>query len=125
MKKFVLSFRAMVVVLSIALSSCTDDDKKEPECGCDGTTTLIIDKASAAYIGNGFFSIEQTNGGNGKYLLPVKACGEIDISWIVSIDSTTFNYTISGEVKKECTMDGTQPIIRPITPFRIKELAAK
>ena len=124
MKKFAIISQATLVALALTFSSCKDDDKK-PDCGCDGATARTIDKANAAYVGEGYFAVEQTNQGSEKYLLAVKACGTIDASWEVAKDSATFNYTISGDVKKQCSIDGVQPITAQTTSFQIKELIKK
>jgi hypothetical protein len=124
MMKMATYTHILILALVLTSLSCSKDDAT-PDCGCDGVTTMRIDKAKAAYLGNGYFAIEQINQGKEKYLLPVKACGEIDTKWNVAKDSTSTNYEISGEVKKECLRDGVQTLIIPITQFQITELVEK
>ncbi|SEJ15668.1 hypothetical protein SAMN05216327_106383 [Dyadobacter sp. SG02] len=124
MKKLAIISQATLVALALSFSSCKDDEKK-PDCGCDGTTELTIDKANAAYVGDGYFAIERTNEGNEKYLLAVKACGTVDASWEVAKDSATFNYTVSGDVKKQCKVDDVQPNTVQSISFQLKELIKK
>lgn len=124
MKKLAISFRVTLMALALFSTSCKDDEKK-PDCGCEGSTAMIIDKANAAYVGEGYFAIERTNEGKEKYLLAVKACGTVDASWEVAKDSATFNYTISGDLKKQCKTDDIQPNTVQTSSFQLKELIKK
>lgn len=85
---------------------------------------MTIDKANAAYVGNGYFAIERTNEAKEKYLLAVKTCGTVDASWEAAKDSVTYNYTISGDVKKQCKID-VQPITVQTSSILLKVLIKK
>ncbi|ACT91982.1 hypothetical protein [Dyadobacter fermentans] len=124
MKKILSIQNALIALPLLFVLACSDDEKK-PDCGCDGATALVVRNANAAYVGNGYFSVEQTNQGNEKYRMVIQVCGEPDASWAVSADSVQLNYTISGDLKKNCMMDGIQPITAQPGPFRLKELTRK
>lgn len=89
-----------VLLFFFALSCAKEDDE---DCGCDGSTFRTLENIPARYAGNGTFSVPDTMVG----IIAVYAC-DVDTAWEISKDSTnTWNYTISGDLKKVCL--GTHP----------------
>jgi hypothetical protein len=83
-----------LIVLIFLVSSCSKDDE---HCGCDGPTYRTLENAQARYTGDGTFAVSDSVEG----YIYVSAC-DIDKAWEVSRDEKTWNYTISGNVKKRC-----------------------
>jgi hypothetical protein len=82
------------IVLFFLVSSCSNDDE---DCGCDGPTYRTLEKVQARYTGDGTFAASDSIDG----YIYVSAC-DLDNAWEVSKDEKTWNYTISGNVKKRC-----------------------
>ncbi|RAI74584.1 hypothetical protein HMF3257_10425 [Spirosoma telluris] len=61
-----------------------------------------IENLQARYIGDGTFVVPDTMAGS----IRVNAC-DVDTAWEISKDERTWNYIISGNVKKRCL--GTHP----------------
>ncbi|WP_221392169.1 hypothetical protein [Dyadobacter sp. NIV53] len=76
-------------------SSCSKE--RDEDCGCDGSTNLTIENQQARYSGNGSFVVPDKNVG----FMQVSAC-DADSDWEVSKDGKTWNYTMSGNVKRRC-----------------------
>jgi hypothetical protein len=87
--------------LFVFSSSCKKD-KIDMDCGCDGSTILNIENLEARHTGNGYFAINKvdTNGG----LTYGWAC-DVDSTWETNTDQTSWNYTISGNLKKRCPVN--------------------
>ena len=83
------------ILLFLFTSSCSKEEDKD--CGCNGSTNRTIENLQARYIGNGSFVVKDTNGD----FLNVLAC-DMDSVWKESKDDKTWNYTISGNIKKTC-----------------------
>ncbi|MCF0068828.1 hypothetical protein LZD49_00005 [Dyadobacter sp. CY261] len=82
------------ILLLCFLSSCSKD---EQDCGCDGSTRRIFENVQARYVGEGMFVVPDTMAG----FLRLYPC-DVDTTWEVSEDRNTWNYTISGNLKKYC-----------------------
>ena len=84
------------ILLFLFTSSCTEE-KVDADCGCDGLTNRTIENLQARYTGNGSFVVKDTIGD----FLYVSAC-DVDSGWEVNNNGKTWNYTLSGYVKKRC-----------------------
>lgn len=82
------------VLLFLLVSSCSKDKE---DCGCEGSTRRVLENTQARYIGEGTFIVPDFTNESMK----VKAC-DINPSWIVSKDSSDWNYTIWGNLKARC-----------------------
>jgi len=105
MKKLLLP--VILIGFSVALFSCKKDP--EPDCGCEGPTMLIIKNTRAVYEGGGLFTfthpitLNQTS---------AWAC-YVDSTWAKSENRNVPDYTINGNLKKECFFGPTLMIVFP------------
>lgn len=81
-------------ILLLSFASCSKDDQ---DCGCGGSTRRILENVQARYAGEGVFVIPDINSG----FTQVYPC-DVDTTWEISKDENTWNYTISGNLKKHC-----------------------
>ena len=88
--------KAFFLFLFIFASSCKKE-KVDTDCGCDGSTNRTIENLQARYTGDGSFIIADTNGD-----FPYVSACDINNEWEVSKDEKTWNYIISGNIKKRC-----------------------
>lgn len=84
-----------LILLFLFTSSCTKEI--DEDCGCDSSTYRTIENLQARYSGNGSFVVKDTNGD----FLYVSAC-DVDHIWEINKDEKTWNYNISGNVKRIC-----------------------
>lgn len=84
---FILPF-----LFTLSCSKGADED-----CGCDGSTRRILENLQARYTGDGAFVVPDTMAG----FIRVYAC-DVDTAWETSKDERIWNYTISGDLKKNC-----------------------
>lgn len=89
-----LKARFYITLLLLAVLSCSEDDE---DCGCDGSTRRVLENLKARYVGEGIFIVPDTLAG----YLKVYPC-DVDTDWEISKDENTWNYTISGNLKKNC-----------------------
>lgn len=94
--RFYCNTRLCVILLFLIANSCKKE-KASKDCGCDGSIYRTIENLQARYSGNGSFAIEDTN----ATFFYVSAC-TIDNTWEINQDEKTWNYTVSGNIKKRC-----------------------
>lgn len=82
------------ILISIFASSCS---KNGEDCGCDGSTRRVLENVKARYVGEGVFVVSDTIAG----FFNIYPC-DIDTTWEISKGENTWNYTISGDLKKYC-----------------------
>jgi ABC-type oligopeptide transport system substrate-binding subunit len=92
--RFMLSALLYCILLLPFASSCS---KNNQDCGCNGSTRRILENVQAQYTGEGVFVVPDINSG----FIQVYPC-EVDTTWEISKDENTWNYTISGDLKKHC-----------------------
>lgn len=92
--RFILKISFYGVLLLSFASSCSKDDQ---DCGCDGSTRRILENVQARYVGEGVLVVPDINSG----FIRVYPC-DVDTTWEVSKDENTWNYIISGHLKKHC-----------------------
>ena len=85
-----------LILMSIPVFSCKNE-KVDGDCGCNGSTYHTLENLQARYTGNSNFAISDSIDG----YIYVSAC-DMDNAWEVSNDDKTWNYIISGNVKKRC-----------------------
>lgn len=112
-------FRFLIIVLLINLTfSCAKKkNTPEPDCGCDGTTFASVENVKASYLGNGYFVMNQKDQyGNLTYGWACKT----DTTWQKSALPDSFNYTVSGNLKRVCPQPNDAYALRaPGGPFEI------
>ncbi|MCF2491479.1 hypothetical protein [Dyadobacter sp. CY347] len=101
---FILKTPFFFLLIFVFSSSC-QKEKIDTDCGCSGSTYLTIQNLQARHSGNGYFIINKidTNGS----LTYGWAC-DVDSTWKVSTDEKIWNYTISGNLKKRCSVKGQE-----------------
>lgn len=105
MKK--LQFSTLLIALSFVLFCCKDDP--QPDCGCDGPAVLVLKNIRAVHEGAGLFTfthpitLDKTS---------AWAC-DGDSLWAKSENRDVPDYTISGNLKKECSSWPTLTIVLP------------
>lgn len=105
MKKLLRS--AILMAFSVALFCCKKDP--EPDCGCAGPTMLIIKNTRAVHEGAGLFTFTHPITLN---KISAWAC-DADSLWAKSENSEIPDYTIAGNLKKECFFGPTSMIVFP------------
>ncbi|GGM91240.1 hypothetical protein GCM10010967_25360 [Dyadobacter beijingensis] len=100
----------LVAALGVAVSGCKKEDPN-PDCGCEGPTVKVIKNTRAVHEGGGLFSFEFTEPGTQRKLI-AWACNA-DTTWAKSANREVPDYTISGNLKKECFFGPTFIIIYP------------
>jgi hypothetical protein len=85
-----------LILMSISAFSCKKE-KVDEDCGCNGQTYRTLENLQARYTGDGTFAVADSIDG----YIYVSAC-DMDNAWEVSNDDKTWNYIISGNVKKRC-----------------------
>jgi len=85
-----------LILMSISAFSCKKE-KVDEDCGCNGQTYRTLENLQARYTGNGTFAVADSIDG----YIYVSAC-DMDNALEVSNDDKTWNYIISGNVKKRC-----------------------
>ena len=104
--RFIQKIPFYFVMLSIFAFACS---KISEDCGCDGSTSRILDNREARYIGDGTFAVPDSI----LSLISVRAC-DVDTAWEISKDENNWNYTISGNIKNTCL--GPNPELRLQAP---------
>ncbi|SDF40270.1 hypothetical protein SAMN04487996_110209 [Dyadobacter soli] len=100
---------SLVCIITLAaLFSCKKKDP-EPDCGCDGPTVLILKNTRASHEGAGIFTF--THPVNLAKITAI-ACSP-DSIWTKSASSDIPNYTIAGNLKKECFFGPTNMVVFP------------
>ncbi|SEJ61971.1 hypothetical protein SAMN05216327_11494 [Dyadobacter sp. SG02] len=105
MKKLFVLFA--VCATSIILS-CSKDDP-QPDCGCEGPTLLVLKNTRAVHESAGLFTFTHpiTLSKTSAW-----AC-DVDSLWAKSENNGIPDYTISGNLKKECFFGPTSMIVFP------------
>ncbi|MFD1143687.1 hypothetical protein ACFQ4C_21340 [Larkinella insperata] len=107
----------LIYLLSV-VSSCTPEKE---DCGCGGSTYRTLDNLPARYTGEGTFVVPDSAAG----FLSLSAC-DVDPAWEVSRDVASWNYTLSGQIKRTCL--GPNPELRlpsPGGPIQITSIKKK
>lgn len=91
-----------------ATISCSKKDP-HPDCGCDGPTVLVLKNTRAVHEGAGLFTFTHP-----VTLDKISAwtC-DADSLWAISKNRDIPDYTLSGNLKKECTVGQTLTIVFP------------
>jgi hypothetical protein len=105
MRPFSKDSFCLILLFSVAFSCTTEKE----DCGCSGAVYRTLEKLQARYTGEGTFVVTDSIGG----LLHLYVC-DVDPAWEVSKDTTSWNYTISGNVKRTCL--GPNPELRLPSP---------
>ncbi|PSL23549.1 hypothetical protein [Dyadobacter jiangsuensis] len=105
MKKLLTN--ASLTILSLALFCCEKDP--QPDCGCDGPAVLVLKNTRAVHEGAGLFTFTHPITLNKT---SAWAC-DADSLWAKSANSEVPDYTISGNLKKECFFGPTLMIVYP------------
>lgn len=94
-----------LILMPFLLTACKKDEDVE-DCDCAGSTFGIIENTPASYSANGVFLVKDPRIGMVSYY-------DCDRSrqWEVSKTDTTFNYTISGNLKRKCLGPNPELII--------------
>ena len=117
--RFIAKTSFFFLFLLVFSSSCRKE-KIETDCGCNGSTILLIENVQARHSGNGYFVINKTDT-NGS-LTYGWAC-DVDSTWEVSTDEKIWNYIISGNLKKKCpSSNGEYLLTAPGGPIQIKSI---
>lgn len=118
--RFIVKTPFFFLFLLVFSSSCKKE-KIDTDCGCDGSTYLIIENLQARHSGNGYFVINKTDK-NGS-LTYGWAC-DVDRTWEVSTDEKIWNYTISGNLKNRCpnSFNGEYVLMAPGGPIQITSI---
>ncbi|WP_221393861.1 hypothetical protein [Dyadobacter sp. NIV53] len=103
----------------ITALSCKDKDPNA-DCGCDGSTTKVVENVKGSYLGSNSFVIRISYDNNIFYETYVSACNISDTLKITT-DIKKPNYIISGNIKKECFTDLMTLTARP-SQFEIKSI---
>lgn len=105
MKKLLLL--ALLAATSAAIS-CSKEDL-QPDCGCKGPNVLILKNKRAVHEGAGLFTFTHPITLN---KISAWAC-DADSLWARSANREIPDYTISGNLKKECIVGQTLVIVYP------------
>lgn len=105
MKNLLLS--ALLIAFSAVLFCCKKDP--EPDCGCEGPNMLVIKNTRAVHEGAGLFTFTHPVTLNKT---SAWAC-DADSLWAKSENKDVPDYTISGNLKKECFFGPTIMIVFP------------
>lgn len=105
MKKLVL---LAVLAATFATISCSKKDP-QPDCGCDGPTMLVLKNTRAVHEGAGLFTFTHPITLN---KISAWTC-DADTLWAKSANTEIPDYTISGNLKKECIVGQTLMIVFP------------
>ncbi|MCE7071911.1 hypothetical protein LZG74_16450 [Dyadobacter sp. CY327] len=104
--RFIQKVSFYFTLLSIFAFACS---KKGEDCGCDGSTSRILENRKARYIGDGTFVVPDSI----SIFISVRAC-VVDTVWEISKNENNWNYTISGDIKNTCL--GPNPELRLRAP---------
>ncbi len=104
MKKLVLT----LLIVTSAAFSCSKKDP-QPDCGCDGPTVLVLKNTRAVHESAGLFTFTHPITLN---KISAWACNA-DSLWAKSANTEIPDYTISGNLKKECFFGPTLMIVHP------------
>jgi hypothetical protein len=98
--------KLLILCLAMAMSC---EKSPGPDCGCDGPNVLVLKNTRAVHEGAGLFTFRHplTDMETSAW-----AC-DGDSTWKKSANREIPDYTISGNLKKECTVGQTLMIIYP------------
>ena len=110
----------LVCLSLITALSCKDKDKDpNADCGCDGSTSKVVENVKGSYTGNNGFVLYISYESNTVSRAYVSACNIADTLKITP-DAQNPDYIISGNIKKGC-FQGESLILIP-SPFEIKSI---
>jgi len=114
--RFIVRAPFYFISMFVLASSCSKEG--EEDCGCNGSTYRTLENQRARYSGNGAFVVPDSVAG----FLQVLAC-DVDPGWEVSKDEKSWNYTISGNIKRTCLGPNPELVVpRPGGPTQITHI---
>ena len=110
----------ILCLLLITAFSCKDKDKDpNADCGCDGSTTKVVENVKGSYLGNSNLLLRYTKGDSTFSYTYVAACYFSDTLKITP-DIKNPDYIISGNLKNNCFLGETYMIVP--SPFEVKSI---